>query len=652
MVTAEYLEYEKYRKLELSPIDKLWEFLANSVILKIKIDEKTKKQLEYYLSETHLKVKSIENIISSASTFLLFSFAIGLLVFVATAEIIYLLLVILIGASIAAFIILYPQIKFEDVIRKKEAQLLFLVLYMAMYMKNNPNIEKAFEFAMKHISPPLKLDLLKIYWYVITGKYSNILKALDEYVSKWSSKAQYFVNAMIILETVLYEPSEERRKILLDRAIEEVLEGLYDRMSEYARSLKNPIDALYMLGIVLPTLSLTLLPLLSSFLTEAFPPIMLFLFYDVIIPIGVFSIGYNILKIRPASTNYEDEYLYLYLKKKGSKIKLTTLIFFSFVFFVLLSIISNFILKLNVSYTLKPLIVSIFLIFVLGISIALSHLFYFLQVKDMVERLDSLLKELPAALIQLANRLNEGVPPEYAFYEVYKNNKNKAIGKFFGKVFYNIKFLGMSIEKAIFDNNDGALLYYPSSLLKGIMEIFVENIKRGNEVAAKTLVVIVQYLLRLNRINERIKDLLAETVSSMKLLIKLVAPLILGVIIGMDAMMIAILLILGKTIETITTVGTTTEYSGIIPTDILQLFTVKKAIPPAVLQFSVGLYLIILVWILSYVLNGIENGLDKLKEKRVIGINLGLAILVYSFTAVTAAYILWGLSTEILHIMG
>ncbi len=634
MVAQEYLELRKY---EISTVDKLWEFLVNNFSF-IKVDFKD-KNIDKYIEETHLFGAS-QKLFSTIITILIFSLLLSLLFFIATLNIFYFTIPLLAGVSIIAFLLLHLQWKYSDIQRKKEAQLLPFILYMAMYMRYNPNLEKAFLFALEHINPPLKLDLMKLYWNVSIGRYKTLKEALDDYIKRWQGKADYFVNSLILLESLLYEPSEERRKILLDKAVEEMLEGLYDKMMEYAVSLKNPIEVLYMLGMVLPMLTLTLVPIIGSLLTEAFPPIALILIYDVLIPLAILIIGKDILRKRPVYNTYEDTYIYNYLKKKGKYFKFTSILAGIFVFWFLLILLSS--LKININDpNLASILISIFFIIILGLSISYAFIFYYNLVKGVVERTEKLLSELPSILIQLANRLSEGIPPEFAFYEIYLRNKNKEIGKFFGKAFYNVKFLGMSLEQAIFDKENGALLYYPSSLLKGVMEIFVENIKKGSEAAAKVLAVIAQYMIYLQRVERRIKDLLAETLSSMNLVAKFVAPLVLGIIIGMDAMMIAILLSLGKAISALQLPSNVESY---VPLEILYIFSVQKAISPAILQLAIGFYLILLVILLSYIINGIENGLDKFKEKKLIGYNLLLAVVLYSIVAATASMFLWNLA--------
>jgi len=75
-------------------------------------------------------------------------------------------------------------------------------------------------------------------------------------------------------------------------------------------------------------------------------------------------------------------------------------------------------------------------------------------------------QEFAGALFQLGNRIGDGLPVEIAFSKVADVMNGTVSGKFFELVSINITKLGMSVEEAIFDKKRGALVYYPSSLMK------------------------------------------------------------------------------------------------------------------------------------------------------------------------------------------
>ena len=70
--------------------------------------------------------------------------------------------------------------------------------------------------------------------------------------------------------------------------------------------------------------------------------------------------------------------------------------------------------------------------------------------------------------------------------------------------------MGMSLEEAIFNLNRGAIIYYPSNLISTSMRILIESVKKGLKIAAQSLMSISEYLKNINKVEQRLKDLLAE----------------------------------------------------------------------------------------------------------------------------------------------
>ena len=92
----------------------------------------------------------------------------------------------------------------------------------------------------------------------------------------------------------------------------------------------------------------------------------------------------------------------------------------------------------------------------------------------------------------------------------------------------NIRGYGMSIDRAIFDESRGAAIYYPSHLIVMSMRILVESVKKGLQVAARSLMSISEYVKNVNKVQDRLKDLLAEIISDMRSNMGFLAPMLSG----------------------------------------------------------------------------------------------------------------------------
>ena len=169
------------------------------------------------------------------------------------------------------------------------------------------------------------------------------------------------------------------------------------------------------------------------------------------------------------------------------------------------------------------------------------------------------------------------------------------------------------------------------------MKILVESVKKGLQVAARSLMSISEYVKNIHRINERLRDLLAEVVSDMKSNMTFLAPLLAGIVVGLASM---ITLILNK-LQILASFGTEAEFAGLGNiTDIIQIFDVTKMIPPYFLQVSIGIYIIEIVFILTNTLVIVDAGDDKLKQKYDTSRNLKFGVLLYLVTALLSIFVL------------
>jgi len=273
-------------------------------------------------------------------------------------------------------------------------------------------------------------------------------------------------------------------------------------------------------------------------------------------------------------------------------------------------------------YGLGASLISLFLPIAFGFSIGTYYLMRSRYLMAMRKETKDLEKEFGSALFQLGNRLGDGLPAEIAFAKVAETMEGTQSGKFFSRVTQNIQRLGMGVEEAIFGEKHGALLKTPSAIIESSMKVFIESVKKGPKVAAEALINISRYIKEIHRVDERLKDLLADIIGSMKSQIAFMAPAISGIVIGITSM---ITTIMGRlkvqaaelaSAETGSRVGLFGELFG-------------DGIPTYYFQIVVGMYVVQIVLILTILTNGIQNGQDKLNEEYLIGTNLKRSTLLY-----------------------
>ena len=243
----------------------------------------------------------------------------------------------------------------------------------------------------------------------------------------------------------------------------------------------------------------------------------------------------------------------------------------------------------------------------------------------------SLSRNSRAHCSSLETGLEAEYPLKWHFSSVAENLHGTATGNFFAIVDNNIRRGGMSVRNAIFDEKVGAINEYPSSLIDSSMRVLVETSNKGPNVVSKAMINISNYLDRINKVNERLKDLLSETVGSMKAQVSFLSPIISGIVVGIGSMITTIIGGLPAMLASQGIEGGGSPAGGL--SGLGDMFKIADLMPPYYLQIVVGLYLVEVVYILTIIGNGIENGVDKLNEEYSLGKNLYKSTIFYIVVA-------------------
>lgn len=696
-------EYQEFRKQYLPRPLSFYENLCNvsEKFLKVAPGPKDKPIVEDAIKTAHLNITPTgaysfavlaPTLLALVGSLLSFSVPAILSLLNIPTEPSYFFVFFFLLAGLALYIPLrkLPVIIADSWRLKASNQMVLAVFFIVTYMRHTSNLERAIEFASNHLSAPLSLDLKKILWDVENSTYDSIKDSLEAYLDSWKKYNGEFVESVHLIESSLYEGSEDRRIELLEKSLELILEETYEKMLHYAQNLKSPITMLHMMGIILPILGLVILPLVVSFI-GSITWYHLGVLYNITLPIIVYFIGRNILSKRPTGYGQGDtsetnpglrKYKSVVVKTLGLEFSINPMVFSIIIASVFLLIgLSPLILHVlnngydviydpaggpdggpgfvttndaqhypgQIKYALlgyqesrDPLKAGVFLgpyglgatllslAIPFGIGIALG-LYYSLRSKNVIkirESTKALEKEFASALFQLGNRLADGIPAEIAFDKVAVNMENTVSGSFFRAISGNIRRLGMGVEEAIFNPKRGALLAFPSNVIESSMKVMVESAKKGPLIASKAVLSVSKYIKEIHRVNERLKDLMADIISSMKSQIAFMTPVIAGIVIGITSMVSTIIgklgiQLKGQAASVATTGGQGAALAGLF----------GDTIPTYYFQLIVGFYVIQIVYILTVLSNGIENGEDKLNEEYELGKNLTRSTRLYCITA-------------------
>ena len=668
VTSKEYQEFkQQYMPKHLTWYEKLCNI--SEKILKIKPDKNREQLIQENINIAHLNVTpaGITSFSYLAPIFIIFFGA--LISFALIQSTFFLVFFFLVGLALIKPLAKFPEYTANNWRMKASNQMVLCIFYIVTYMRHTSNLENAIGFASEHLAPPLSLDLKKVLWDVETEKHASIKESLDSYLETWKKWNLEFIEAFHLVESSLYEGSESRRLNSLDKSLDVILEETYEKMLHYAHNLQGPITMLHMLGIILPILGLVILPLMVSFM-DNIRWYHIAVIYNVTLPIAVYFLGKNILSGRPTGYGENDiseenpelkKYKNILIRVGNVELKLNPIVFsmtlgFLFIFLGLTPILLHALDFPDVGlpfdkddlrnpcgkrfclleyredpktgeeigpYGLGASILSLAITLGVGLSIGL---FYKLRSKNIIKirkRSKQLEMEFAGALFQLGNRLGDGLPAEIAFGKVSAVMEGTVSGSFFELVSTNIKRLGMSVSRAIFHPIYGALVKFPSNLIESSMKVLTQSLKKGPIIAAQALTNVARYIKEIHKVNERLKDLMADIISSMTSQIKFLTPAIAGIVIGITSMVTTILGKLGQEL------GKATSGSAAGANEnLLDLF--GQGIPTYYFQIIIGIYVVQIIYILTILVNGIENGSDKLMEQYQIGQNVTRSTILFT----------------------
>ena len=691
--TEEFLAFQK----EMLPMHfTLYEKVCNfsAKLFNIKPDHKKEAELQKALDTCHINTTTT-GVTAFAILFPILFMVIGsILSFVITSllmegegTLFFVFVFLIFGLLMIVPLSTLPFLMVNNWRLRASNQMVLSIFYIVSYMRHTSNLELAIKFTSDHIAPPLSLDFKKILWNIETSKYSSIKESLDAYLESWKKYNMEYVEAMHLIEASLYETTDKKRIDSLEKSMSLILEATYEKMLHFAQNLKSPITMLHMLGVILPILGLVILPLVVSFM-EGIKGYHISVLYNIFLPIIVWYLGKTILSTRPTGYGQADitdvnpelkKHSFINVNVAGKpflKLDPKLVSIFIILIFVLIGMTPLIMHSINIiqgehydyiineddklvktsdmqeiqnakysflgykqnenkellgPYGLGSTLISVFI--PLGLALGLG--FYYKTITKKLVKIRKKTKELEnefaSTIFQLGNRIGDGIPAEIAFPKVAEVMENTHSGRFFDLVSTNVATLGMGIEDAIFDKKYGAINKFPSALIESSMKVFVESSKKGPDVASQALINISTYIKEMHRVDERLKDLMAEITSSMKSQISFLAPLISGIVIGLTSMITTIINKLGNQITILSAETATGTGSGIAAGGLLDLF--GDSIPTFYFQIIVGIYVIQITFLLTTMLNTIQNGYDPLNEKYLLGVNINRSGIMYTIIA-------------------
>ena len=118
----------------------------------------------------------------------------------ASFPILFFILMTFLAMFLFYFVKAYPARLANKWRLKASSQMVPAILYIVVYMRHTPNLEKAIAFASEHLEYPLALDFKKVFYNVQIGKFSSIKESLDNYLETWRGHNIEFIESFHLIK--------------------------------------------------------------------------------------------------------------------------------------------------------------------------------------------------------------------------------------------------------------------------------------------------------------------------------------------------------------------------------------------------------------------------------------------------------------------
>lgn len=561
-----------------------------------------------------------------------------------------------------------PVYAAKNKVIRSSGDMILAILYMVVYMRSSPNLEGAVRFAALNLEGPIAKDLKGVLWDLEVGKYNMVNEALENYTKRWKDYNDDFLESLNLLRAAMDQPNPTRQERMLQDAIDNILDGTQEKMKHYAQNLETPVMIINAMGAMLPVLAMIMLPLLSAFMGGIITPLHLFVLFNLLLPGFLWWFMQRSLSSRPPTVATKpvnndilpDRGRYT-IELLGREMRLPVwpvgvVLFlvlgaygiFGYISFPVVYPVGN-ISAANIPSTflsggepapLAMLMRSVSIVFGLGMGIGVTKVLGNIERRNAEEKLQKIESQFPNALFELGNKISGGTPIELGLEEAAESTSELEISELFSMASRNVREMGMTFEDAIFDSNYGALRQFPSQMIRTVMKAILESSEKGTKMASTAMMTISRYLKNIHQTQEQLNDLMEDTTTTIQMLAYLLAPVISGVAIGMSQTLITALFQLSSSYN---------QTASSLPSSSMSLggagllSNLNDAIPPELLQFVVGIYLIQLLHILGTFYMKITHGEDKTYKNMFTGKILISGMFFYTITLLIIGLMFGGL---------
>ena len=177
------------------------------------------------------------------------------------------LVLIVVSLAVSVLMVREAILSFPESAAKKQADELLraspeMANLMIMSLRHEPSLSKAIRFASTKDNA-FSHELRRCVWTVVMGKHSSFEESLQEVGERWAKYCGELKASLHSMVTASCESTADGKRRALDRANQAMISGAKRRIEDYALSLSTPSMIMFGLGILLPLMVGSFLPMLS-----------------------------------------------------------------------------------------------------------------------------------------------------------------------------------------------------------------------------------------------------------------------------------------------------------------------------------------------------------------------------------------------------
>lgn len=531
--------------------------------------------------------------------------------------------------SAAAYV--YPSGIFytRRVIEYRE-EMLRMVLRVATYISLNTSIEYAMLQAADSARGTLRKQLQDIKASIENKQKTTLGDAYAKYISIWNKISPDFVKSLKLLQTAALSRPEDRKDII-NEVLETIILAYHNQGKRFAEELSNKTKSLIAVGVLLPMMSLMLLPLISIFLPHLVSATLLAFIYDVFFPavLLLMAMQFASNRVQVSTVHLEDAPSYSRTPLHMYVLPVVIFLLFSIPAYFQLSTVNLATVETaSREYEFR----SIVLVWLSLLGFALGTLLftksYVNRNKKLWQDVYDIEQDLPHLLQIFSSYLAQNRSIEVIMSDMEDDYKTHGLYDHpVVKIFADIKESLLLTKQSIYDLAHKSLnKLCPSRRVSDMLEQIISFTNIDQRSAARAAKMMRDQSVNIQKLDDYIQTLLSETVGLVSVSATMLAPLLATAAIIMSMGIVMSLEFITKQLSSIQQAlggGASAELQ-------LKLVDITQIIPPTVVELIVGIYFLEMVAILSVFMSSVRIGTDKLKAAETTYSNMLVSFLIFS----------------------